>query len=77
VCLEVDRGGIVLEVRDDGGGFDTSVPSGQTHMGLRNMLARAEELGGVVEVESSSGRGTRVCFRLPLSTDEGASSSAN
>jgi hypothetical protein len=34
-------------------------------MGLGNMSARAEELGGVLELTSSEGRGTAVELRVP------------
>lgn len=70
VCVEADVGGIVLEVRDDGAGFDTTRPVGQEHMGLRNMRSRAEELGGSMDIESSPGKGTRLRFRFPLSAGE-------
>jgi signal transduction histidine kinase len=52
-----------LRVADNGAGFDTNAaPRG---MGLGNMSARAEELGGVLELTSSEGRGTAVELRVP------------
>lgn len=57
--------GIVLEVRDDGCGFDTAAPVEQRHMGLRNMRSRVASLGGSLEVESVPGEGTLVRVRLP------------
>jgi len=54
---------VVLEVDDDGRGFDPARtrPSGQ---GLRNLGARAQALGGGVEIDSRSGEGTRVRVQL-------------
>jgi signal transduction histidine kinase len=57
----------VLEVQDDGVGFDP-----QQHypgqMGLNSMRERAGELGGRLEIESTPGQGTMVRAYLPLST---------
>ncbi len=50
-------------VEDDGGGFDTG--KGSSGYGLIGMRERAELLGGVVEVTSVPGAGTRVLARLP------------
>ena len=51
-------------VEDDGGGFDTG--KGSSGYGLIGMRERAELLGGVVEVTSVPGAGTRVLARLAL-----------
>jgi signal transduction histidine kinase len=63
VSLYRDGATLVLEVDDDGRGFDPArtPPSGQ---GLRNLGARAEALGGDVEIDSRSGEGTRVRVHL-------------
>jgi signal transduction histidine kinase len=63
VSLYRDGAAVVLEVDDDGRGFDPArtPPSGQ---GLRNLGARAEALGGDVEIDSRSGEGTRVRVQL-------------
>jgi len=59
---------VVLRVEDDGGGFDTNVaPRG---MGLRNMRARAEEYGGLMETVSRPGAGTVVELRIPFDSPE-------
>lgn len=53
-----------MEVRDDGVGFDTRVVT--EGLGLAGMAARAERLGGSVEVESTPGHGTVVTVVLPM-----------
>ena len=67
---------VVLEVTDDGAGFDVpSVASGgqatgavrPTGFGLSGMRERAELLGGRLELVSSAGRGTTVRLVLPIS----------
>jgi PAS domain S-box-containing protein len=58
-------GNIVLEVQDNGSGFNTdSVPAG--HMGLGTMRERAEALGGQYIVRSAPGEGTTITVLLPL-----------
>jgi two-component system nitrate/nitrite sensor histidine kinase NarX len=55
-----------VEVRDDGRGFD---PAGagpdETHVGLRIMRERAQNIGATVEVASVPGSGTCVVLKLP------------
>jgi PAS domain S-box-containing protein len=64
VLLRQEPEGIVLEVADDGVGFD---PAGSFpgHLGLRSMRERANRLGASIEVESAPGRGARTRVRVP------------
>jgi PAS domain S-box-containing protein len=64
--LQCDTEGIVLEIDDDGAGFD---PSGSFpgHLGLKSMRERAERLGGRLEIESGLGEGTRIRASVPTS----------
>ncbi len=64
VTLGRSRGGIRLEIRDDGVGFRVSQQKGDG-MGLSTMRARAKKLGGRLSVLSRPGRGTRVVLNLP------------
>ena len=61
--LADQAGTIVLEVCDDGRGFnpDSSFPG---HLGLRSMSERATQLGGTLQIESAPGRGT--CVRAEI-----------
>jgi two-component system nitrate/nitrite sensor histidine kinase NarX len=55
-----------VEVRDDGCGFDPEgAGPGETHVGLRIMRERAQNIGATVEVASVLGSGTCVVLRLP------------
>ena len=59
---------VTLEVHDDGIGFDATkdpfvLPS---HMGLRNMDARANLMGGSAQVRSAPGDGTLLQVSVPL-----------
>lgn len=56
---------LVLEVADNGCGFDPQVrPAGAD--GLANMTERLKSLGGICEFQSAAGNGTTVRFRAPL-----------
>lgn len=57
---------VVLEIRDDGVGFDTS-GSFPGHLGLHSMSERVTNLGGMYEIESWPGAGTRIVVRVPAS----------
>jgi signal transduction histidine kinase len=51
-----------LEVEDDGGGPTSTSAAGR---GIRNMTARAQQLGGALAVSAGPG-GTRVALRVPV-----------
>lgn len=64
---------VVLDVRDDGRGFDPALvqPSGTRGRGLAGIRDRAAGLGGQIEVESAPGEGTTVSVRFPVHQEEG------
>jgi signal transduction histidine kinase len=65
VVLEVRGSECVLTVSDDGHGFDPSAAGAGGH-GLRTMRERALLCGGLLQVDSAPGSGTRVVARVPL-----------
>jgi signal transduction histidine kinase len=73
LSLEVVHHQIVGEIRDDGRGFVVPIPgqtpeNGAGH-GLGNLRARAELLGGDLQIDSSSEQGT--CIRLSVPIKKG------
>jgi signal transduction histidine kinase len=58
-------GHVVLEVADDGVGFDPSA-SYPGHLGLVSMRERAAAVGGTLTIHSAPGAGTRITADLPL-----------
>ena len=65
VTLSYDGDEVVLDVRDDGVGFDVDAPTGPSSFGLRGMRQRVARLAGDLTLESLAGRGTAVSARLP------------
>jgi signal transduction histidine kinase len=63
VSLGQIGGQLVLEISDDGGGFAEETVEPDEQLGLLGMRERAALIGGTLEVESRSGRGTTVCLR--------------
>lgn len=66
VVVERDERGTLVEVRDDGVGFDPVVPSDQSgrHVGLKIMQERAGRVGARCSIESKPGEGTRVVLAI-------------
>lgn len=64
VRLDVSKDRAVLEVADDGVGFESALRGGDG-FGLPGMRERAARLGGKLQVESAPGAGTRVRVEVP------------
>ena len=70
LSIGVRDGKLELAIRDDGVGFETSIPQrrGTHSYGLVGMRERAQSLGGTLDINSSPGNGTEVIARFPLSS---------
>jgi signal transduction histidine kinase len=68
VGIRIDAGDIVVEVADDGAGFDPVGPDPAVEggRGLLGMHERAELLGGTLETARSELGGALVTARIPL-----------
>jgi signal transduction histidine kinase len=65
VRVEAQREQIVVEISDDGRGFDPS--NGHPgHFGLESMRSRTAEIDGRIAIASAPGHGTRVRIRVPI-----------
>jgi signal transduction histidine kinase len=66
VRLGREDGKLLLEVEDDGVGFDPAAGDlRSTHLGLTSMEERAERVGAQLEIRSAPGRGTIVRLEVP------------
>ena len=66
ISIDVGKDSVILAIKDNGGGFDTSAP--HSGLGLHSMQERAKSLGGSFSVASEPGRGTRIVVTLPISS---------
>jgi signal transduction histidine kinase len=64
VRLREDGGQLLVEVTDDGRGFDVAVTS--RGAGLSNMEDRLEALGGTLRIETSPAHGTTLVAKVPV-----------
>jgi signal transduction histidine kinase len=67
----IDQELVLLEIRDDGVGFNPETVrrsyDKRDSLGMINMRERAELISGVLRINSSEGKGTRVQVGIPLS----------
>jgi len=71
VRLAADGDRVVLEVEDNGVGFDMKEGAGSGKQGMRNINDRARSLGAALTVDSERGHGTRVAVELPMARVKG------
>jgi signal transduction histidine kinase len=64
VSIRMDGRDFEIRVSDDGCGLDPSAAAGSLGNGLTNMRTRMQKIGGELLVESTSGHGTTLRFRL-------------
>jgi two-component system, NarL family, nitrate/nitrite sensor histidine kinase NarX len=65
VALTIDADRLHIEVQDRGRGM-VAVTNEDPHFGIRIMRARAESIGGTLEMTSTPGHGTTVVAELPV-----------
>jgi signal transduction histidine kinase len=66
VSLRQERRTTVLEIVDDGIGFDLATTREQGGLGLRGMIERVAQLGGRLTLQSAPGAGTQVRIEVCL-----------
>ena len=61
-----DEHSYMVEVLDDGAGFDPAAGVPKTSAGLENIRLRLQEIAGAcLEINSIPGKGTRAIVRIP------------
>ncbi len=66
VSIAGEEGQLIVEISDDGPGFNKRAVLADDHLGLVGMRERVEILGGTFELESAHNNGTLIRVRLPL-----------
>ncbi len=65
ITARAEQEWILIEVSDDGHGFDSTAGNPRSRRGLTGMRLRAEKLGAAFSVSSEAASGTRISLRLP------------
>lgn len=73
IMIGQQGGNVVVEVRDDGKGFDLTALPAKKSFGLMGMRERALAVGGKVEIASAPSKGTAVSVRIPINPGRDAS----
>ena len=66
VDLQVVSDWIILDIRDNGVGFELEFVENSGGMGIHNMKQRAQRLGGRLDILSTPGTGTHIKAEIPL-----------
>jgi signal transduction histidine kinase len=66
IRLEETREHVMMQVRDNGTGITAVAQSGPQAFGLLGMRLRAQQQGGMFDIQGTSGRGTTVTVKIPL-----------
>jgi signal transduction histidine kinase len=67
ITVRGDEEFLELQLRDNGVGFDTSMPGPEGHFGMTMMRERAQIGGGTFEASSEPDQGTTITVRFPTS----------
>ncbi|HST04243.1 MAG TPA: GAF domain-containing protein [Chloroflexia bacterium] len=72
VKFSISGGQFRMDITDNGRGFDAAYAVARSlergHIGLHSMQERIEVAGGGMEIESASGKGSRITFWIPVAT---------
>jgi PAS domain S-box-containing protein len=76
VSIRKVKDNICVSVEDDGVGFDpdevTSMATKRAEFGLFSIRERLEQLGGMIEIDSEMGRGSKITMTAPLKNENEA-----
>jgi signal transduction histidine kinase len=64
IGLYIGENNIILEISDNGKGFDTAWDSG--HLGLIGIRERIYSVNGEFQIESAPDKGTKLTVKAPL-----------
>lgn len=64
VELKKESDNIVLNIEDDGLGFDVTKKS--KGIGVQNMISRTDECHGIIDITSKKGHGTKISIKIPI-----------
>ena len=68
--LSQQRGKILLEVADNGKGYEQEEYRHQDHRGLDSILEQVGMLGGTMQIRSGKGAGTRITIAMEMKGED-------
>ena len=74
LSIRANEGSIMLEVEDNGQGFDKELARGKGGIGLASMGERVEKIGGMFSIQSDQDTGTSIRVSVPFQTESQISS---
>jgi len=66
ISVAIENQYIVLIIKDDGCGFNTSLMQTDNGIGLRNMMDRVKMINGFIELKTETGKGVEYKIVIPL-----------
>jgi signal transduction histidine kinase len=70
IDIHISNGKLVLEVADNGNGFDADLASSNTGLGIKNIFGRTRMLDGDMYLHSEPGKGTTYKIEIPIRCNE-------
>lgn len=70
LLLNFTEDSLVVEITDNGKGFNTHLEFSKSKAGLKNMQNRVKFLGGNMKVESVEEKGTQLIFKIPYTNND-------
>jgi PAS domain S-box-containing protein len=70
VTMIFNNSSLILDIKDNGKGFEPSVLGESEGLGVANMRERANLVGGWFDIQSRPGQGTRISFTVPFTERE-------
>lgn len=66
ILISIHKGKLILEMMDNGSGFDYESTKLKSTNGLRNMRERTKLMGGVFSIDTKIGGGTKISLEIPI-----------
>jgi len=66
ISLKLKGNDLIIEITDNGIGFDTSKINPESGIGLSQIIARIDSVGGVIKITSEKNKGTKIFIEVPI-----------
>jgi len=66
ISLKLKENDLIIEITDNGIGFDTLKINPESGIGLSQIIARIDSVGGVIKITSEKNKGTKIFIEVPI-----------